>query len=116
MWGRGRIRPSRPISVVGMVVGIVFVLIGLFIVIPSAGVFGIIWTLFAVIGVVYNAANVFSEEGVPHEVVEFEGDLNSTKNEDSVESRLEELESLKRKGLINDREYQQQREKILKDL
>ena len=116
MWGRGKIKPSKPISAIGMVIGIVFVLIGLLVVIPNAGVFGVIWTLFAAIGVVYNGANLFTEEGVPHEVVDFEGDLSSVKNEESVESRLEELESLKRKGLINDREYQQQREKILKDL
>lgn len=116
MWGRGRIRPSKPMSALGMVIGIVFIFIGIFIVIPNAGIFGIVWTLFAVIGVVYYAVNVFSEEGISHEVVDFESDLSNKENEESVESRLEILESLKQKGLISDREYQEQREKILKEL
>ena len=116
MRGRGRIRPSKPASVVGMIAGIVFVIVGLFVVIPNAGIFGVVWTLFAVIGTIYSAANVFSEEGISHEVVEFDSDISNIKDEDGVESRLETLESLKQKGLINDKEYQEQREKILKEL
>ena len=76
MWGGARIRPSRAVSIAGMVIGIVFIMIGLFIVISAAGPFGIFWTLVAGAITVYNAVNVFSQRGVSHEVVEFEGDLN----------------------------------------
>jgi len=36
-----RVKPSKPASLFGMMVGIVFVFIGLFVVIPSAGMFGV---------------------------------------------------------------------------
>jgi hypothetical protein len=116
MSGRARIRPSRSASALGMIAGIVFVIIGLFIAIPNAGLFGVVWTLAALIGVVYYAVNTFSDRGISTEVVDFEGDLDSKKDEGSIESRLQELESLKQKGLISELEYNQQREKILKEL
>jgi hypothetical protein len=116
MWGRGRIRPSKPVSAVAMVVGITFIGIGVFLVIPAEGPFGIFWTLVAVAVTVYYAVNVFSEHGVSHQVVEFEGDLKSDSKESDVETRLEKLESLKQKGLLTDAEYKQQRERILKEL
>jgi hypothetical protein len=116
MSGRARIKPSRPMSVIGMLVCIAAVIIGFSIVIPNAGLFGVVWTLFALFGAVYNAVNVFSERGISHEVVEFEDDLDGIKNEGSIESRLHKLESLKQKGLVSNQEYQQQREKILKEI
>jgi hypothetical protein len=116
MWGKGRIRPSKPVSAMGMVMGIIFIGIGLFVVIPAAGPFGVIWTLAAVAMTVYSAVNVFSEHGVSHQVVEFEGDLKSDSKESDVETRLQKLESLKQKGLLTDAEYKQQRERILKEL
>ena len=116
MWARGRIRPSRPISVVSLVMGIIFIGIGMFVVIPAAGPFGVVWTLAAVAVTVYSAVNVFSEHGISHQVVEFEGDLKSNSKESDVETRLEKLESLKQKGLLTDAEYMQQRERILKEL
>jgi hypothetical protein len=116
MSGRARIKPSMPMSVIGMIASIAAVIIGFSIVIPNAGLFGVVWTLFALFGVVYNAVNVFSERGISHEVVEFEGDLDGIKDKGSIESRLQKLEALKQKGLINDQEYNQHREKILQEL
>lgn len=40
-------RPSKSQAVFGGVVGIIFVCIGLFLVIPTFGLFGILWTLIA---------------------------------------------------------------------
>ena len=55
---------------VGLVAGALFVLIGLFVVIPAVGGFGIIWTLFAVAITAVNGYNAFSEKGVAtHEIV-----------------------------------------------
>ncbi|MCJ7675023.1 MAG: SHOCT domain-containing protein [Sedimentisphaerales bacterium] len=116
MWGRGRIRPSKPVSAVAMVVGIIFIGIGVFLVIPAIGPFGVFWTLAAFAITVYYGINVFSEHGVSHQVVEFEGDLKSDSKESDVETRLEKLESLKQKGLLTDAEYKDQRERILKEL
>ena len=116
MWGRGRIRPSKPASVVAMVIGIIFIGIGVFVVIPAAGPFGVFWTVAAVAVTVFYAVNVFSEHGVSHEVVDFEGDLKTGSDGSDVQTRLEKLESLKQKGLLTDAEYKQQRERILKEL
>ena len=41
---RVRVKPGRAQSAMGFFVGIVFVLIGLFTVIPSFGLFGLLWT------------------------------------------------------------------------
>ena len=38
---RVRVRPSRPASILSLLVGIVFCLLGIFVIIPSAGLFGI---------------------------------------------------------------------------
>ena len=43
-----RYRPNKVQSAVGIAAGGLFILLGLFFVIPTFGFFGIIWTLFAV--------------------------------------------------------------------
>ena len=121
MRGRGRVRPSKPMSALGLIVGIVFVCIGVFVAIPGAGAFGVFWTLIALAITGYHAVNLFSERGVAHEVVEFDTSP-SARSEPSVppttspEQRLTLLEELKRKGLPNDEEYEEQRKRILDDL
>ncbi len=116
MLGRGRVRPSKPVSLVVMVIGIVFVGLGVFVFIPEAGVFGVLWTLFAGAVTAYHAVNVFSERGVAAGVVDFDMDARSDTKESDVEERLRKLEALKRKGLVTDEEYQHQRERILEEL
>ena len=44
-----RVRPGKGQSAVGAVVGAVFVLLGIFMVIPAFGPFGIFWTLIAAV-------------------------------------------------------------------
>ena len=55
-----RVRPGRANSMLGMVVGCIFVGIGLFVVIPTFGPFGILWTLMAAAIAVINGVNAFS--------------------------------------------------------
>ena len=118
---RGRVRPSKPLSALAMLVGILFVLVGVFFLIPHLGWFGIIWTLVAGAITAYHALNVFSERGVAHEVVDFDiSTVESARppapNADSAEQRLKNLESLREKGLLRDDEYEMQRRKILDQL
>ena len=42
-----RYRPNKVQSIVGIAAGALFILIGIIEVIPSAGLFGVVWTLFA---------------------------------------------------------------------
>ena len=53
-------RPSRVGGVVSLIFGLVFVAVGIFVVIPQAGWFGIVWTVLAA---VITAANVYAAFG-----------------------------------------------------
>ncbi len=116
---RGRIRPSKPASVFSMIVGIVFVFIGVAVVIPEFDGFGVLWTLMALGIAVVSAINVFTSRGVAQEVVEFDMPTQSmpgAPRREPVEERLRELEQLKSRGLLSDVEFQEQRKRILGDL
>ena len=119
MRATGQVRPSKPASAIGIVVGAVFVGIGVFVVIPGAGLFGVIWTLLALVGTGYHAANVFSEHGVAHEVVEFDTSSQAEQQASataSPEQRLSNLDKLKQQELVSDQEYTEHRTRILDEL
>lgn len=117
---RGRVRPGKGISAVALVVSIVFIFIGIFVAVPNAGGFGLLWTLFAVAIAIYYGINVFSDRGVTDEVIEFDtssalpGDPPSSPR--TTEERLNDLDALKQKELITREEYEEQRKRILNDL
>ena len=124
---RMQIKPGRTQSAMGFVVGIFFVLIGVFMVLPMFGLFGLLWTGIAVAITVTNALNAFGKKGVPTMEVYTEDEVempgNQVQTHDQIPStaldakgRLEQLESLKTAGLITEREYQKKREEILQDL
>ena len=104
----------------GFVMGLVFVGIGLFVVIPSAGIFGVFWTIMAGVITVTNGINAFGKKGVAsHEIqVEEEGGLERPENQTlaSVEERLAAAKSLYDQGLISREEYEAKRAEILRDL
>lgn len=106
------VRPPKYQSLVGFIVGILFVLIGLVAVIPGAGAFGVLWTLIAAVITVIHGINLFTDEGISiGTVIEEE-----TKPEDNTRERLEKLEGLYRDGLITKIEYEQKRREILNEL
>ena len=124
-------RPSKAQGAFGLIFGMIFVLIGLFIVIPSGGgIFGVLWTLGAAVITGMNAYQTFGKNYVGPEIkIEDEEPVQRpvspppTETHDHIPStaldtkrRLEQLESLKSAGLIDDREYRQKREQILKEL
>ena len=79
-----RVKPSKPASLFGMIVGIVFVFIGLFVVIPSAGLFGILWTLIAVGITGFQAYNFFGNKGVASWEIDIDNGANEEKNNQSI--------------------------------
>ena len=114
-----RVKPGKAQSTMGFVVGLVFVGIGLFVVIPTFGPFGIFWTLIAVGITATNGINAFGKKGVAsHEIViEESGDgQEDDRNGSDVERRLEEARSLYERGIITREEYEAKRAEILKDL
>jgi hypothetical protein len=119
MTNKGTVKPGKAVSIIAMIFGLVFVVMGIATVIPNFGDFGVIWTLAAAAIVIYYAINAFSKHGVAEKVVEIDTLAQSKPDappKSSIEERLKKLEELKGKGLLNDDEYKEQRKKIIGDL
>lgn len=115
---RVRVKPSKGQSLVGFFAGIVFCFIGFLVIIPGTGAFGYLWTLFAIIITISNGYNAFSDKGIASHEITIEDDYyhENSNNGKSSEERLQELQNLYQKGMINDVEYQEKRKKILEDI
>lgn len=120
---RIRVKPSKPASLFGMIVGVIFIFIGLFIVIPNVGPFGIFWTLIAVGITGSQAYNFFSDKGVASWEMDIDTDTDTDTSmnhpsipiNDDFEARLRKLNRLKKDGLITEQEFQTKREEILRE-
>ncbi len=115
-------RPSKAQGAMGAVFGGVFILIGLFVVIPTFGPFGILWTLAAAAITAMNAYQAFGRGYVGPEI-SIEEDapqgesLSPTPPADlNAKERLEQLQALLDGGLITREEYEKKREEILSRL
>ena len=124
---RVRVKPGKAQSTVSFVVGLAFVLVGLVMVVPTFGPFGLLWTGVAVAITVINGLNAFGKKGVPTMEIysEEEDEAPSPAREDhdhisstalTTKERLEQLQTLKEAGLLTDEEYRNKREEILKGL
>ena len=56
------VRPSKAEGIFGILFGLVFVCVGLFIIVPALGPFGIAWTVLAVVITFYNAWLAFGKK------------------------------------------------------
>ena len=64
-----KMKPGKGQSALGLGVGIVMCLIGLFVAVPAMGAFGLLWTIIALIITVFHGMNVFTDKGIPtHEI------------------------------------------------
>ena len=107
-------RPNKAGGVFGVVWGGFFVLIGLFVVIPSFGGFGLIWTLGALAITVMNGYQAFGKKYVGPEIyIEDDGAAPSA---GSIEARLQELRNLYDRSLITEEEYEAKKQEILSEL
>ena len=92
---------------------IIFVCIGLFVVIPTFGPFGVLWTLLAAGITIASFYRAFGKRYTGPEIhIE---DEECGKPED-VQERLETLRALYEQKLIAPEEYERKRQEILKDL
>lgn len=117
---RIKIKPGKTQSKIGFAVGIIFVLLGCFIVIPTFGLFGIFWTAVAGFIAYSHYKNGFTDDGMPtHEIVIDESEDNEAvgiqSKEDDIEVKLLKLESLYNQGLINHEEYEAKRKEFLEE-
>ncbi len=118
-----KMKPGKGQSGLGFAVGLLMCLIGLVIVIPSVGAFGILWTLVAAGITVFHGINTFTDKGIAtHEIIieekeeEPERGGASFKKELNAASRLEEAKNLYETGLITAEEYEAKRKQILEEL
>lgn len=106
-------RPSKAQSVLGGVVGTIFVLIGLFMVVPQFGLFGLLWTGIAVAITATNFYHAFGKGYIGPEIeIQEEGEGS----DETAEDRLKKLQSLYDQRLITPEEYEEKRREILKEL
>jgi hypothetical protein len=106
-------RPSKAQSVLGGVVGVIFVLIGLFVAIPQAGLFGLFWTAVAV---AITATNFYHAFGSGYIGPDIEITDDAQLPAESPEDRLKKLQSLYDQRLITPEEYEEKRKEILREL
>ena len=120
-------RPSKSGSVMGGVVGVIFVLIGLFVVIPTfsmaggfAAIFGVLWTVIAAVIAGTNFYQAFGKGYIGPEIhIEEEGGAEHAQNggvPGDTQARLTELRQLYDQRLITQEEYEQKRKEILEEL
>ena len=117
-------RPSKTGSAFGGFVGIIFMLIGLFVVIPAtsmaggfAMIFGILWTALAAGITVMNFYQAFGKKYVGPEIrIEEEEARPAASAGPDAKKRLEQLEELKKAGLVTEEEYRKKRAEILGEL
>lgn len=123
-------RPSKAQGTFGMIWGGIFILIGLFVVIPTFGPFGLLWTLAAIGITVMNGYQAFGKKYTGPEITieedspqHMEPPFSPVQNHDHIPStaldpkeRLSQLEDLKEAGLITNSEYEQKRKEILEKL
>ena len=139
------VRPGKTQSKAGFIVGIIFCLIGIVVVIPTFGPFGILWTAAAGWIAYSHYRNGFTDKPIATQVIEVEGDgedITVTKHtgfgaqsytaenagseyvaserekasQESVEERLRKLQSLYDQMLITKEEYEAKKKDILEDL
>jgi len=117
---RIKVKPSKPASLLGMILGIIFVFIGLFVAIPDAGIFGVLWTLVAAAITGLQAYYFLSDEGSASWEIDIDGedkaeDKVSKSISDDFEIKLRKLHRLRQDGLITEEEFQKKREEILRE-
>lgn len=117
-------RPSKSGSAFGGIVGIIFILIGLFVIIPTSSmaggfamIFGILWTAIAAGITVMNFYQAFGKKYVGPEIhIEEEEARPAASAGPDAKKRLEQLEELKKAGLVTEEEYRKKRAEILGEL
>ena len=126
-------RETRTVQRIAMlpflIVSIGFVIIGVTVVIPGAGMFGVLWTLVAASFVVIAIVNMVRKNGMAHRVgydvetdiqretiVGIMDEVDDTESGGDVKQRMKQLRSLYDQRLITQEEYEQKRQEILKEL
>jgi len=117
---RGRIKPGIAPSLIGMIVGVLFVILGLAVFIPlanaagfPASIFAIIWTVGAATGTLYYGINLFRRGGVSSYDIDIETKPAGATSEADFDQKLRKLAQLKEDGLISSEEFLAKRAELM---
>ena len=126
---RINVKPGKAQSLMGFFAGLIFCGIGLFIVIPQFGMFGLFWALIAVVITATNGINAFSSKGMATHRIEIEDEriqamanitesesVNHTEEDAGLKKRLHQLNDLYQAGLLTKEEYDQKRKEFIAKL
>lgn len=106
-------RPNKFASVIAIGMGTIFVIVGVMAVIPATGLFGIIWTLFALLITVGNIYGMVSRKGYGSIEMEESGFSEEEPVALDFEQKLVKLQRLYNQRLITRDEYDQKRAEIM---
>lgn len=109
-------QPGKWQSIFSGIVGVIFCLIGVVVVIPAFGPFGLFWTGIALVITISSFAAAAGKRGMMGSYVIDEEELEEEQEPQSVEERLRELQKLYDSRLITAEEYEEKRRKILEEL
>lgn len=94
---------------IAAIVGVVFILIGVTTVIPTAGLFGVFWTLIAVGITGYHIYNLSSSKGVGI----YEVDIQDGNQTNDFDTKLRKLKKLYEDGILSKEEYDSKKNEII---
>ena len=110
---RVKLKPSRASSILGLCMGALMCVIGLFFAVPTFGLVGILWTAMAACITAYAAMPLFREDGSDGRTVIIEDEDDPAGD---AEQRLRSLQDLLDKGLITREEYDKKRRDVIDKL
>lgn len=113
---RVRVKPSKGMSCLTLVGGIVMLAFVIGQGIPMSDGFVVVWILFMLAIIAYHAFNAFSDRGAATHEVDVEGFESDPLAGGNAADRLERLESLRAKNLITKDEYRKKRAEIIEQL
>ena len=100
-------------SLFSIILIVAFVVVGISMVVPGAGLFGVLWTTVALGLAVYHGINAFSKKGIANFTIE--SDSNHSSGSLPFDEQLRRLSKLKEEGLISEMEFQWKRDEIMRD-
>lgn len=120
-----RIRPSKGMCVMGFGMSLVFIVLGVFLVIPMTfgsgvwpiGLFGVAWTGIAAYQAVTYGRWLFGKQDAENASMMVNGfEITEETGAETAEARLKKLQSLYDQRLITKEEFEEKRKEILKEL
>lgn len=110
------VKPGKTQSAASIAVGAIFLLIGIFIVIPTFGPFGFFWTAIVAVMIIMNIYNLVSQKGIVSHEIKIEDDEDIRDETDDSEYRLMKIKNMYDKGLITLEEYEEKKKEILDEI